>query len=212
MPDTSASPRGPVASTLDDRAVVGRVLAGDREAYRLLVERHQRRIRAALWRLTGNTDEAEELTQAAFCRAYFALSGFNPQYEFGAWIYRIAHNLCINHIKRDRRELALDAILDKGDDEPAELGADEETTSPERQVAAGETAARVRAALAQLPDAFRDVLVMHFLLELSHEEIVAQTGVPLGTVKSRLSRARQHLAKVLAEMGGATGTREGPAL
>ena len=199
MPEGSAPPPGPVASSLDDRRVVSRVLAGDREGYRLLVERHQRRIHLALWRLTGNTDEAAELTQAAFCRAYFALAGYNPQYEFGAWIYRIAHNLCINHLKRNRRELELDAILDKGDDEPAELSADDETTSPERRAVAGETAARVRAALARLPDAFRDVLVMHFLLELSHEEIVAQTGLPLGTVKSRLSRARQHLAKALTE-------------
>lgn len=201
MPESSASHGGPVASSSDDRAVVSRVLGGDRDAYRLLVERHQRRIHGALWRLTGNADEAEELTQAAFCRAYFALAGYNPQYEFGAWIYRIAHNLCINHLKRDRRELELDAILDQGDDEAAELRDDDARTNPERQATSSDLAARVRAALAQLPEAFREVLVLHFLLELSHEEIIAQTGLPLGTVKSRLSRARQLLAKALTDLG-----------
>lgn len=200
MPESSASHGGPVASSSDDRAVVSRVLAGDRDAYRLLVERHQRRIHNALWRLTGNAGEAEELTQAAFCRAYFALASYNPRYEFGAWIYRIAHNLCINHLKRDRRTLELDAILDRGDEEAADLPDDDAHTSPERQATTSDLAGRVRAALAQLPESFREILVMHFLLELSHEEIIAQTGLPLGTVKSRLSRARQLLAKALTDL------------
>lgn len=192
----------------EDHEVVRRVLAGDRAAFRILVERHQRRIHSAMWRLTGNGDEAEELTQAAFCRAYFALAGYRAEYAFGAWIYRIAHNLCINHLKRHRRDLELDALLEPRDDRPAVLDLRTgDDADPELGAGREDVALRVRAALAQLAEPFREVLILHFFLELSHEEMVAQTGLPLGTIKSRLSRARRQLAQVLQEQAPDLGTR-----
>lgn len=197
----------PPLDDLPDHEVVGWVLAGDRRAYGILVARHQRRIHAAMWRLTGNAADAEELTQATFCRAYFALAGYRSEFAFGAWIHRIAHNLCVNHLRREHHDLGLDDLFEVVGDRPALEPRAGTEADPELNASRQDLAGRVRAALARLPEAFREVLILHFFQELSHEEMVARTGLPLGTIKSRLSRAKRQLARILSEQAAEPGTR-----
>lgn len=180
-----------------DAEIVKAVLDGDREAYSHLVRRYQHRILHAMWRATGNRDDAEELSQAVFCRAYFALASFDPQYRFSSWIFRIAHNLCINHRRRGGREIPLDDLSTASrasDRAPADPG-----PRPEERLAQGEIARSVHQAIAELPEEFREVIALRHLLEMSYVEIGEALELPMGTVKSRIARGRKLLAKRLVE-------------
>lgn len=180
-----------------DQAVIAAVLAGDRERYGVLVARYQQRIFNAMWRSCGSRYEAEELTQAAFTRAYFALHSYKPDYRFSTWLFQIAFNLAINAHKHRQREAPWEG-RDPADDPFAQLpGRPEE--EPERAAERRAARAAVRRAWAQLPPDYRLVIEMRYVEQLSYEEIGAATGLPLGTVKSRLARARQRLAELLAE-------------
>ncbi len=180
-----------------DAEIVKAVLDGDREAYSQLVRRYQRRILHAMWRATGNRDDAEELSQAVFCRAYFALASFDPQYRFSSWIFRIAHNLSINHLKRGGREVPLEDLSDAarvGSRAPADPD-----SRPEEHLAQREIARSVRRAIAELPEEFREVIALRHLMEMSYVEIGEALELPMGTVKSRIARGRKLLAERLAE-------------
>jgi RNA polymerase sigma-70 factor (ECF subfamily) len=181
-----------------DAAVVARVIAGDVEQYALLIDRHQQRIRALMRRMSGSDYEAEELTQQVFVRTYFALATYKPAFPFGAWIQRIAYNLAINHLRRERRAPMAAGIVGQESDE------DEAPFEPVAPASAADTGLEAREELDQvlheartLPNGFRDIFVLRHLGELSYEEIAEVTGVPLGTVKSRLARARGMIVSAL---------------
>lgn len=183
-----------------DAALVAATLAGQQDAFATLVERHQRRLFLALRRLTGNDLDAEEIALDGFVRAWENLRQFDPAYPFFPWLSRIAINLWHNRMRRTRREVPLDAGTDGRDDgAPADdwrWASDE--PSLDEHAAQDETQRRVWRAVDDLPDIARHIVVMRHALELSYEEISAATGLPLGTVKSRLSRARDTLAAALA--------------
>ncbi|MCB0217204.1 MAG: sigma-70 family RNA polymerase sigma factor [Caldilineae bacterium] len=179
-----------------DAEIVAAVLDGDRDSFGLLVARYQQRIHSAMWRATGDAAEAEELTQAVFCRTYFALATYDPSYSFSTWIYRIAHNLCINTRTRGLRALSLEAVQEEGGGSPAVLA--DPGPTPEERRERRELADRIRDALAQLPDEFREVVFLRHVQELSYAEICDVTGLPMGTVKSRIARGRRLLAASLS--------------
>lgn len=186
-----------------DAALVAATLAGRYDAYAPLVERHQRRLFLALRQLTGNDRDAEEIAQDAFVRAWENLRLFDPVYPFYPWLARIAVNLWHNRTRRTNREVPLeDGSSDAGDDGRAaeEWRWEDDAPSPEALADEGEVRRRVWAAVDALPEVARRIVVMRHALELSYEEISAATGLPLGTVKSRLSRARDVLAVTLADV------------
>jgi RNA polymerase sigma-70 factor (ECF subfamily) len=183
-----------------DQAIVAAVLAGERDAYALLIGRYQRRVFQALRGMTGSSYDAEELTQETFYRAYFALASYNPDYRFSTWIFQIAYNLCRTAAKKRQREVGLEDQLGESEDEPTPeagrwLASDAE--SPGAMAEASELEQRVWRAVAALPPEYRDVVIMRHVNELTYEEICELTGLPMGTVKSRLARARRRLAKSL---------------
>ena len=179
-----------------DAEIVAAVLDGDRDSYGLLVARYQQRILSAMWRATGDAAEAEELTQAVFCRTYFALATYDPRFTFSTWIYRIAHNLCINVRTRGQRALSLEAVQEESGGATGLLA--DPGPSPEERRERHELAERIREALAQLPDEFREVVFLRHVQELSYAEICDATGLPMGTVKSRIARGRRLLAASLS--------------
>jgi RNA polymerase sigma-70 factor, ECF subfamily len=180
----------------NDQAVVAAVLAGDRERFAILVERYQQRVFNAMWRACGSRDEAEELTQAAFCRAYFALHTYKPAYRFSTWLFQIAFNLAINaHKRRDRPPLVEPP---ESGPSPLDLVPDDASAAPEAMAERRALQTTVRRAWQRLGPDYRLMIEMRYIQQLSHEEICQATGLPLGTVKSRLARARQRLAEILA--------------
>lgn len=188
------------AEATSDQAIVASVLAGERDAYATLIGRYQRRIYQSLRWMTGSAYEAEELTQETFYRAYFALASYNPQYRFSTWLFQIAFNLCRTAGKKRQREVALEDYFGEEDDEAtheAQRLLVDPGETPGSVAEASELRRLMWQAVAALPADYRQVIVMRHVHELSYEEICDLTGLPMGTVKSRLARARRQLAKVL---------------
>lgn len=184
------------SSELEVGAQLCRAIAGgDGRAFAELVERFQHRIYAFCRRMIGDPEEAEDLAQDVFLTVYRNAAEFRGESSFATWIYRIARNQTLNRIKYlERRGRSARRSLDEvGEDR---LGSDRR--SPLELVEGQQTATLVQAAIAQLPEQQRVVLVLRDLEGLSYEEIVDITGLAQGTVKSRIHRARTALADRLA--------------
>jgi RNA polymerase sigma-70 factor, ECF subfamily len=172
----------------EERVWVARCLKGDASAFEPLVARYERALFAVALRLVANYEDARDVTQNVFIRAYEHLGSFDPERRFFSWIYRIAVNESLNLRRTRRPQEALGMWIQVA-------GGQAEA------VEAGETAARVEQALARLTDEYREVVVLRYFGELSYEEISHAVGVPEKTVKSRLFSARQRLAALLGQDG-----------
>ena len=170
-------------STHSDRQVVDAVLAGDREAFRVLVERESQPVIGACRRILGDPVEAQDAAQDAFTQAYQALATFRGDGPFGAWLHRIAVRVAIGRLAARRNAITLDG--ETVDPRAAMLRSDDD---PEAVALDGEDRAAILAAVSALPDSQRDVVMLRFYGDFSLDEIAQLTSHPLGTVKSRLSR------------------------
>ena len=171
--------------TEDENGLIGRCLEGDSAAFEPLVERYHGPLFRVAARLLGDREEARDVTQTAFLKAYQALASCDRQRKFFSWIYRIVVNECLNTLRARRPQVDLDRNLAA----PAEEA---------DAVATAETRKRVRRALLELSSEQRDVIVLRHFAEMSYEQIAATLGVPEKTVKSRLYSARQRLCELLA--------------
>jgi RNA polymerase sigma-70 factor, ECF subfamily len=169
----------------DDAAAVARCLAGQPDAYEAIVRRHQRGLFNVALRMLGNYEDAKDVTQDTFLKAYEHLDSFDPDQRFFGWIYRILKNECLNVLRARRPSQLVSLDLPAGDAaDPVEDG--------ERQQA-------VQAALLTLPVDYREVVLLRHFTDLSYDEIAAALGIPAKTVKSRLYTARQQLGERLGE-------------
>jgi len=175
-----------------DAELVAHCLAGETAAFDLLVERHRRQVYQVCYRFTGNHEDASDLAQDVFLRAYRALRTFKGHSAFSTWLYRVAVNVCLNRkaIKRlptepiDRRE-----FTDRSHD------------AADRQVIRKESAAVVRAAISRLPEKQRATMILRMYQELPHEEIASILGSSVGAVKANFFHALANLKKLLREGG-----------
>jgi RNA polymerase sigma-70 factor (ECF subfamily) len=175
----------PSSRAARDRALVASVRQGDNRAMQELYGEHHRRIYGLALRLTGNAGDAEDVVQDTFLRAWSNLSRFRGDSTFGTWVYRIAVNLCRDRARRRKpvtEETEIAAPRKNGDD-----------------VLARE---QLEAALAGLPAGYREIVVMHDVLELGHREIAEVLGIAVGTSKSQLHKARAQLRRQLTREGG----------
>jgi RNA polymerase sigma-70 factor (ECF subfamily) len=190
--DAAPGPRAVAAdlAALDDKALVAATVAGDRAAFDVLVRRHQRTIYGVCYRFTGEHADASDLAQDAFVRAYRGLARFKGDAAFSTWLHRIAVNVCLTRVATktpaadpiDRLELA-DVRGDRPDD-------------PLRRA---EDAARVKAAIAKLPEKQRMTVILRVYHELPHEAIARTLGSTVGTVKANFFHALQNLRRLLEE-------------
>ncbi len=162
---------------------------GDRRALQLLVERYQRPVFNAAYRILGNRDDAADATQVTFLKVFEHLDSYDAKYKLFSWIYRIVVNESIDQLKRKHQLQALDDDEEAGIDGPEELAASELLS---RQVQAG---------LMELSDEYRVVMVLRHFSECSYEQIAEVLKIPEKTVKSRIYTARQQLKGVLAARG-----------
>ena len=171
-----------------------RCLGGDADAYELLVERYGGRVYNVALRITHDPDAARDCAQDAFIRAYRALHQYDPAYPFGPWLFRITTNASLNFIQRSHgREITVEELPD--DPEPLETG-------PEPSAVRKEEVAEVLAAMAELPPAYRAALTLRHMQQLSYQEVADALGIPLGTVKTHLHRARAALKATIAQRKG----------
>lgn len=179
---------------LSDDDLIQRSRAGEREAFGALVKRHQQRLFHGMVKLLGSTEEARDAVQEAFVLAYQKLETFQGNAAFFTWLFRIAFNAAMSEKRRMRRQVvSLDESSENSND-PADLrsGAD-----PQTPIETRETQELVQSALQSLPEEFRVVLVLKEFEGYCYEEIASLVGIPIGTVRSRIHRARHELREKL---------------
>lgn len=174
----------------DDRALIDRCLAGDTDAFSRLVQRHQDRLYGTLVHLLGSTQDALDVAQETFVLAWQNLASFRGDSAFYSWLFRIAHNAAVSFRRRDRRPQSMDRGRDLHGEEPEDRRS---ANDPAHQLVSDERRQVVQAALAALPEDYRTVLVLKEMDGLSYEEIADVIGCPIGTVRSRIHRARSEL-------------------
>lgn len=178
-------------STQDaDLELVGRVQRGDSAAFDLLVRKYQHRIVALVGRYVHDWSEAQDIAQEAFLRAYRAIGGFRGDAQFYTWLHRIAVNTAKNHLVAQKRRPPLDDI-DAGEAEQFDAGTRlRDNDTPERELLRQELEQTVMRAVEALPQELREAISLREVDGLSYEEIAAKMGCPIGTVRSRIFRAR----------------------
>lgn len=174
-----------------DEALVARVQRGDRRAFDLLVLKYQNRVAALIARYIRDQAEVADVTQEAFIRAYRAISSFRGDSAFYTWLYRIAINTAKNQlVASDRRPPGVD--VDPDEAEQLDIGTRlKDNTTPEHHLLEEEIARTIRDALAALPEDLRTAITLRELEGLSYEEIAKAMDCPIGTVRSRIFRARE---------------------
>ena len=196
-----ANPSSPARPTDDAalEALIQRARDGDLTAFNALVVRFQDPVYSLALRMLGSPPAAEDATQEAFIRAWSRLDSFRGG-RFQSWLFTIVANLSRDELRRRGRrpQTALDAARD--DPDRASLDPADEGPSPEAVAEQGDLRSLLQSALAQLPDDWREVVVLSDVQDLAYDEIAEITGLPLGTVKSRLSRARGRLRDIIGSI------------
>jgi RNA polymerase sigma-70 factor (ECF subfamily) len=180
-------------TTFDERRVVEAVLAGDREAFRRLVERESRSVVAACTRVLGDRAEAEDVAQEAFVIAYRSLASWRADGPFGAWLARIAMRLAIRRAAQRKQVVWLDAAAGTEPAGAAQAVATGDAADPAHSVLRSERDAQLRSAVAALDEPYRETVALRFFAERSLAEIAVATDRPLGTVKTHLHRGLARL-------------------
>jgi RNA polymerase sigma-70 factor (ECF subfamily) len=185
--------------------LVNRARHGDLKAYDELVRRYQERIYATVYHMTANHEDANDLAQESFVKAYQALKSFKGGSSFYTWLYRIAVNKTINFLKqrKNRQHMSLNDIDFNAEHDP-DLVALISDNTPRRAAGLSELQEKLNAALLKLSDSHRLAVVLHDVQGLSHEEIAKVMHCNIGTVRSRLFYARQQLQALLADYVKAT--------
>ncbi|MEY2617860.1 MAG: putative polymerase sigma-24 factor [Pseudomonadota bacterium] len=208
---SSPAPAAAGPSQDTDSALVQRTVAGDSRAYELLVVKYQRRIERLIGRMVRDTDLVQDIAQETFIRAYRALGQFRGDAQFYTWLYRIAVNTAKKALVDLRRDpLVTETALRNDDEDETSAVANELTTeeTPETVLAAKEIATAVNQAMLALPEELRQAVTLREIEGLSYEEIAEAMSCPIGTVRSRIFRAREAISlRVKPMLANQTGKR-----
>jgi len=181
-----------------DQQLVERVQRGDKHAFDLLVSKYQRRLGRLISRFVRDPAEAEDVTQDAFLKAYRALPGFRGESAFYTWLYRIGINTAKNHLLANKRRPPTSTPMDSEEMESFdEASLLHEVSTPENELMSKQVVDVVQASLQQLPEDLRSALTLREIEGLSYEEIASVMNCPIGTVRSRIFRAREAVAENL---------------
>jgi len=184
--------------------LVAQALEGDESAYAELLERFRRPVFSLIYRMVSDRELAEDLAQEAFVKAFNHLDTYNPKYRFSSWLFKIANNHAIDHLRRSR----LQTVSIHGSPHAATSEREEETRivleahdeTPEQEVMALELGGAIEAAIAQLRPEYRTAVILRHIESRPYEEIAEIMDIPIGTVKTFLHRARAELRETLAHL------------
>jgi RNA polymerase sigma-70 factor, ECF subfamily len=183
----------------DDGGLIRRCLAGDERAYRELIERYQSRVFSLALRMVRQREDAEDLTQETFVRMFRAADRYDPTRPFGAWLFTIASRLCIDHIRRRKLKVVSLSQSEPGSTEDHQMDLEDPGLGPDEITSRNQEERRTQELIDSLPPHYRIVVMLRHQQDLSYDEIAAALGIPLGTVKARIHRARALLRGRIGE-------------
>lgn len=185
---------------VSEKKIIEKVLGGDANAFEELVLRYEKTVYNLALRMVGDRDDAFDMTQEAFIKAYGSLSSFRGDSKFSVWIYRITTNVCLDFLRSKSRKQQVSLTV-SDDDEDAQLDIPDPKADPEQQLIKKISMQSVEEGLKTLPDKQRQILVMRELCGMSYAEIGKALSIEEGTVKSRIFRARKRLCIFLLDSG-----------
>ena len=184
-----------------ESAIVRKVLDGDANAFETLVLEYEKNVYNIALRMTGNSEDAADMTQEAFIKAYNSLQAFRGDSKFSVWLYRIVSNVCLDFLRSKNRRPTVSLSVEDDDGEDTQLDVADESQSPELLLDRKLTRESVRRGLDSLPPDYRQILLLREIQGLSYDEIAQALGLEVGTVKSRIFRARKRLCTFLIDDG-----------
>ena len=185
----------------EELAVIQKVQNGDVNAFEDLVAAYEQNVYNLALRMTGNPEDAEDMAQEAFLKAYNSLPSFRGDSKFSVWLYRIVSNVCLDFLRKKNKRGAISLSVEDDDGEDTQLDLPDTSQSPEELLEKKLTREAVRRGLAALPPDARQILLLREIEGLSYEEIGEVLGLESGTVKSRIFRARKKLVAFLLRDG-----------
>lgn len=186
--NASGGPWGPLAPPADEE-LVGRIRAGEEDLFEVLVRRYQSRVLAHVARMVGSRDDALDLSQEIFLKVFGALDRYNPTYKFSTWVFRIAGNAAIDHLRK-RRPRTVPLEVQDADGRVSSFEYKSHDMDPYAELRNVERGRAIARAIAALPAEFRELITLRHFGALSYEQIAEVKQMPLGTVKNKLFRAR----------------------
>ena len=181
----------------EDADLIERAVAGDQQAFTQLRQKYYPTIAGLIRRMMHNSDDVEDLVQETFVKAFNAIATFNHEYAFSTWLYRIASNHCIDFLRKKRlKTFSIDQPIETHDGE-MQYEISDSTWLPDTDIHNKEKSSLLNAAIQELPEKYRVVIELRHGEELDYQEIANKLGLPLGTVKAHLFRAREMLYKKL---------------
>lgn len=185
---------------MEEKSLIQKAAAGDTAAFEQLVLRYQTQVYNLALRMVSNDADAQDLAQEAFVRAWRALDSFQFSSQFSTWLYRLTSNICIDFLRAQKKHKAVSLTVLQ-DDETQQWDMEDSAPLPEAQMIDREEHEALAEAIASLDPEYRQVLVLRIVNDCSYQQISQVLGIREGTVKSRLSRAREQLRKKLSQNG-----------
>jgi RNA polymerase sigma-70 factor, ECF subfamily len=184
---------------LTDVELIAGAIAGQADGFEELVRRYQRPITSYVYRMLGDYESSLDVTQEVFIKVYNSLSRYSVEYKFSTWIYRIAHNAAVDHLRRNT--VTPQSLEAENADGSFQIQLESRGSSPEEDRERSEWRVEIDAVVRCLPAAYRDLILLRHSRDLSYDEIAEVMNLPLGTVKNRLFRAREMMRELFIERG-----------
>jgi len=186
---------------MDDRAIIDKILSGDLNAFKVIIDEYQRLVGHVVYKMVPNAADQEEICQEVFIKVYEHLKTFEFQSKLSTWIARIAYNTCLNHVQKRKLDFYDDAAMPSSEEDDSAVEFTEDiwggSPGPDELLMNKEVAGYLKEEIKTLPVQYRAILTLYHLDELSYEEIGNAMDLPAGTVKSYLFRARRMLKEKL---------------
>ncbi|MFN2501034.1 MAG: RNA polymerase sigma factor [Pyrinomonadaceae bacterium] len=184
---------------LTDGELIANAIGGRSDGFEELVRRYQRPITSYVFRMLGNYEASLDVTQEVFIKVYNSLAKYSPEYKFSTWLYRIAHNAAVDHMRRN--SVVPQSLETENAEGSYQIQIECPGSSPEQDRERSEWRTEIDAVVRCLPTPYRDLILLRHARDLSYDEIAEVTGLPLGTVKNRLFRAREMMREMFIERG-----------
>jgi len=185
----------------EELAIIKKVLGGNKNAFEALVLFNQKNVYNLALKMTRGEEDALDISQEAFLKAYKQLDGFRGESRFSVWMYRLTYNLCVDFLRKKNRAAVIPLTYQDENGEVRDLEIPDIRNLPEDSAIRAESRGTIAASIDELSSAHREILVLREITGMSYEDIASTLDISEGTVKSRISRARINLAGILAKKG-----------